>query len=502
MESPAIPRPLPLGRQRWFVVGLLVFFVGVSVQYSLKVSHADRHTDRDNRSAFLRWREQILELDQGVDIWAKYNYPNPPIMALLLEPFVLLPPLTGSLLWFYAKVGMTVAAVFWAFRLIETPKGGEPCGTPLGEPPATSQDGRFPAWGKALAVVLTLRPIMGDLTHGNVNLFILLLVVGVLYAYRRGRDLLAGTSLALGIACKVTPALFIPYFAWKRNWRVLAGCGVGLVLFLWLVPGLVLGMGKNAEYLGAWVKGMILPFVAGGEVWTEYENQSLPGVVFRLTTDSPSFTAYIDDVKTPLEYHNLLSLPKATAGWLVKGCMASFALLVVWVCRTPRALRKGWQPAAEFSLVVLGMLLFSERTWKHHCVTLLLPFGVIAYYLSACRPGRALRNYLIATVVLVVLLMTATGSIPVGPLERAGRLAQVYGAYLWAHLLLVAALVVLLRRDRAVIGDLLHHHSPLTTHHSPLLQASISETTEAPGTRGSGRPVRSVSVVSESIPSR
>src|SRR5205823_14206012 len=27
-----------------------------------------------------------------------------------------------------------------------------------------------------------------------------------------------------------------------------------------------------------------------------------------------------------------------------------------------------WPLAAEFSLIVLGMLLFSERTWKHHCV--------------------------------------------------------------------------------------------------------------------------------------
>ena len=78
----------------------------------------------------------------------------------------------------------------------------------------------FPTWAKGLTVVLSLRTILSDLTHGNVNLLILFLVVTGLAAFRRGRDMIAGILLALAIACKVTPALFIPYFLWKRAWRV------------------------------------------------------------------------------------------------------------------------------------------------------------------------------------------------------------------------------------------------------------------------------------------
>src|SRR5439155_26440201 len=137
--------------ERWFVAALLLLVVGLSVQYSLKVlAH-----DRDSKSAFVRWREQILDLEQGVNIWEVYTYPNPPIMVLLLQPLVHLPPLAGSLGWFYLKVGFAVVSIHLAFRLVETP--GRP----------------FPAWGKVLAALLTLRPVMGDLTHGNVNLFIL-----------------------------------------------------------------------------------------------------------------------------------------------------------------------------------------------------------------------------------------------------------------------------------------------------------------------------------------
>jgi hypothetical protein len=88
-------------------------------------------------------------------------------------------------------------------------------------------------------------------------------------------------------------------------------------------------------------------------------------------------------------------------------------------------------------------LLFSERTWKHHCVTLVFPFAVIAYFLGACRPGPGLRGYLIGTLAGVVLLMALTST----SLWPGAKLAQVYGAYVWAYLLLVAALAVVLRQQ-------------------------------------------------------
>ena len=104
---------------------------------------------------------------------------------------------------------------------------------------------------------------MGDLTHGNVNLFILFLVALGLYAIRRQRDYLGGATIALAIACKVTPALFIPYFVWKRAWKTLAGIAVGLVLFLVLIPSLLLGFARNWELLHSWTDQMVTPFVVG-----------------------------------------------------------------------------------------------------------------------------------------------------------------------------------------------------------------------------------------------
>ena len=192
---------------------------------------------------------------------------------------------------------------------------------------------------------------------------------------------------------------------------------------------------------------MIQPFLHGKVFYSEHNNQSLPGLVMRLLTHRPSFSTYVHDIYTPTEYHNVATLSDAAAGWFVRVGMMLFALLGVWVCRTPTASRIGWRLPAEFSLVLLGMLLFSERTWKHHCVTLMLPFGVLCYYLAACRPGALLRNYLIVTLAAVAALMTTTATGPLG--DRFGKMAQVYGAYVWAYLLLAVALVVILRGPRS-----------------------------------------------------
>jgi len=452
MDALVLRRLSPAARQRWFMIALVLLFVGSSVQYTIKV------IKNPKGSAILRWQEQLLDLEEGdVDVYRTQVHPNSPIMALILLPFAHLPPMVGALAWFYLKVGLSLVSIHWALRLVEID------GVP------------FPPWAKACTVLLSLRPILGDLAHGNVNLFILFLVMAALYAFRGRRDLLAGLILGLAIACKVTPALFVPYFLWKRAWRTLAGCALGLVLFAWVVPGCLLGFRQGTDLLVSWTQQMIVPYVVAGQVYySEHNNQSLPGLALRLLTHSPSFTVFIDNVRVPVAYHNLLSLSPRAAGWIVKSCMAVFAVLVVWSCRTPLERRRGWRLPAEFALVVLGMLLFSERTWKHHCVTLLLPFAVLMYCLATCRLAPRLRQIVIGALAAATLLMLTTSTGPQGDdLSVMGKLAQVYGAYVWAYILLVAALAVVLR-DRGAAADFGEQDRETQVPHALLPRTAVS----------------------------
>ena len=110
------PRDAPFVRSGrvWFILGLLAVFAVVSVQYSVKVLH--------NRGAFTRWGDHILHsLDGAGDAAEPYNYPNPPIMAIVLYPMARMPSPWGALTWFYLKVGLTLLALRWVFRLVETP---------------------------------------------------------------------------------------------------------------------------------------------------------------------------------------------------------------------------------------------------------------------------------------------------------------------------------------------------------------------------------------------
>jgi hypothetical protein len=221
------------------------------------------------------------------------------------------------------KVGMALLCWLWTFRLVETP--GRP----------------FPEWAKAIAVAASINPVIGDLKHGNINIFILLLVMGSLYSFSRGRDRLSGVLLALAIACKVTPALLVVYFLWKRSWNVLIGCGIGLVLFFFIIPSLafaiqrgslVEGWSQNWTALTSWVEKMIVPFLVHGEVWSERENQSLPGLLTRLLSHSPSFSMIND-----IERRSPTTTSPSDGGSIKQSCSVPTQVPRAhgFVCRTP-----------------------------------------------------------------------------------------------------------------------------------------------------------------------
>jgi hypothetical protein len=238
----------------------------------------------------------------------------------------------------------------------------------------------------------------------------------------------------------------------------LAGTALGLGLFLILVPSIILGPQRNAHDLHSWFSVMVIPYARDGVVTSKHNNQSLPGLVYRLATESPSFVSYEGEKYVPVQFDNFLSLSTDTARWIIKAFMIAFAAGVVLVCRTATRDRNGWRLAAEFGIVLLGMLLFSERTWKQHCVTMLLPFAVLSYYLAVVRMSSIMRGYLITTLVLVVVLMAATST---GLLTRpVAKTAQVYGAYVWCFVLLTAALgVLLMRREEGGVESASRAHA-------------------------------------------
>lgn len=375
---------------RWAVrIAAAVIFVLAGTFYAFKAA--------EDRSAFLRWRIQVLQLDQGVNIYDSMLFPTPPIMPLMLYPIMKLPPVAGALVWFLLKCLMALASVIMCFRMAR-PRGGP-----------------VPAWAEAVVLILASRPILSDLHHGNNNLFILFLVVSSVYLWTRSRDGLAGLLLGLAVCSKITPALFGVYYFWKwswpwavarwRTWRgVKAGSGeaeaeaqgakpswvfgstwkalaasvLGLVLFLEVVPSAILGADRNHEFLATWWRKIMRPYVSDNIVGAQEMNQSMVGVLTRLLTEQKSEGRY--GVKLDI---NFVALDRKQVAIALKGLSIAMVLAMLWLCRTRSSRRDDPRLLGEFALVVLTMLFVSERSWKHHYVTLLLPLAYLACRVSS-----------------------------------------------------------------------------------------------------------------------
>lgn len=213
------------------------------VRYGIKADRGD--------SAILRWRPQVQSLLAGHDVYhgnaeagAIQDFPNAPLVGVAMGPLLWLPPWPAAMLFYLLKLCLAAAAFHWALRLAGA-------GRPL------------PGAAVALALGLSLWPIMGDLGHGNINIFVMFFLTAGLWAFVNGHDRACGTLLGLAAAVKVTPALFLIYFAYKRQWRVVGWFILAGAVFTFLVPAVVLGPVHNAHMVWAWVQTLILPYLAG-----------------------------------------------------------------------------------------------------------------------------------------------------------------------------------------------------------------------------------------------
>jgi alpha-1,2-mannosyltransferase len=394
------------------------------------------HKAATERSAFIRWRHQILELGQGVNIWDRYYFPTPPILPLTLYPLMALPPIAGALAWFGIKVVLASVSAILLFRMARIP--GRP----------------YLAWAQGLVLVLSLRPILSDLHHGNINLLILFLIVLALEAWRRGFDVLAGLVMALAISYKVTPALFIPYFLYKRSWRTVGAMMLGIGFFLVVAPSLILGPEFNWQCLTMWRLRILSPFLEHDVGSPQEVNQSMVGVLIRLLTEAKSAGRHGYNGTQLQQLHlNILDWGPPHVVWLAKGLSFGLLGLLAYFCRTRTQRRDDPRLLGEFSLVVLTMLFASERSWKHHFVTLLLPYAYLVYQVIVA-PNRRVRGTILGALGLSAVLIALTSTEIGGPLvhddagEPIGHLiAQFYGLFFWASVVLYAATAWRVRAD-------------------------------------------------------
>ena len=206
------------------------------------------------------------------------------------------------------------------------------------------------------AVGLWLEPVAMTLLFGQINLVLLALVVGDLAL----PDRITGKGIGIGLAAgiKLTPLIFIPYLLFTR--RVKAAAVSALTFAVTVGLGFALLPHASAVYWGGQFARPSKHF--------HLDNQSLNGVILRLTHAGPHAHAY----------------------WLV----AAVAVGIAGLGTSILASRRGHELLGLVACAATGLLV-SPVSWSHHYV-----YVVPALVLAAYGPRRL--GYRILGVALVV----------------------------------------------------------------------------------------------------
>ena len=145
-------------------------------------------------------------------------HPNTPFAVILMTPLTAMPVGAMALTMNVAKIAAILASLWMLATL------------------AAHRKLRICDWVLGLGMLWAYHSMLSDIQHANTNIFVLFFIVLHLWLYRRGQDLVAGASLAVAICLKMTPALFVVYWLYQRNWKLLAWTLAAGVVFIVVVP--------------------------------------------------------------------------------------------------------------------------------------------------------------------------------------------------------------------------------------------------------------------------
>jgi hypothetical protein len=274
----------------------------------------------------------------GVEKAALVRYP--PTFAMLIQPVLLVSPYVASLIWFSINVGMLLLGV----------------GLLLSQSNVRDHHLRI----SLLLLPVLFTPVLLTFYHGQVNILIFMLTVLTYLAFVRRRPYISGVLLALSTWIKIWPITLIAYFVWKREWKVVSGAIIGLLLIGVLTLTLA-GVGQTTSFF----KDVLPVFMNGTERGLDHLNQSVPGVFAKLFAPSSNYVQPF--ILNPL----LAQLGSRTVTLLL-------IVTTVILCSWPVDLKEREQFSTEFVLVVITSMLITAWLWEAS-LTLLLP----AYFFIA-----------------------------------------------------------------------------------------------------------------------
>jgi hypothetical protein len=276
-----------------------------------------------------------------------------------------------------------------------------------------------------VTLALSSFPLLLNQLGGQVSVFMVVAILGLLVLNERGHRAAGAGLLAFAVSFKFYPIIFLAPFAARRDARFLlfAASACGAILFV--VPGVLLGVGDTLRFYGA----LLDSFRDSGWVTTNPHSQYLPHLVLRLAD------ATGHDVHAHLPFLR----------WIAYAVAAANMGLIFLVQRARLRNADLW----SFQIVFLTIPFVLKTSWPHDFVFLPFTQALMVWWLlegEKTAPGTdaaGKRSLARAAVTFFFLLPSIVFSNIVffnlfGNFIRYGF----YGFLFWANLLLLMALYI------------------------------------------------------------
>ena len=319
-----------------------------------------------------------------------YCYMYLPTTGIYFAPLLLLERTPSLALRYAVAVGCLVITIILFHRML--------CGA-----------ARSSAWSRLLVGVgagaLTLQFILNDLDDGGPHLILLGILTCAIYAIWAGRERLGAVILGFAITLKITPALFVLLFLWKRQWR-LASYTVLATIFWIVLPILYMGPTSWWDHHTEWTRNAVLSMLdrqVEGRQENELQkaNLSLRHTMLRyLVTYPPDHRLRQVDHG----YQPVLDLPSPVANAIVG--VAALSLLGLFAWSSSRVFQGSGDPtwARDCAGVLMLALFLSPITWDQHLVWM-IPAAYVVVAAAAKMNGGLSRTGYVMLAVYVVLTM-------------------------------------------------------------------------------------------------
>jgi hypothetical protein len=249
-----------------------------------------------------------------------------------------------------------------------------------------------------LLIIFLLPPFYNTLLLGQVNLILLLLITGAIWASRKPSPapVLAGIFIGIAASIKLFPiALGFIFLSYRRIsalfLTVISGVSMTVLLSLILT-----GWENTRMYLFNKLPDLLMNM-------TNYpSNQSVRAVMARLFSENVfSFPVISADHGITVRVKPILNAP--AFGWVL-GSAGALVVLMVTILMIVKRSRDHPERSSllwDFALLTTALLLASPLIWDHYYVLLLIP--AVALHNSAYFSSRRIRLLLMAALLCIVL---------------------------------------------------------------------------------------------------